>query len=507
MLVVPRSLPPAPTALARSGLALCLLALSCAPPVGDPPVDTKIAAVSAAGTAGPANLDLLFMIDNSPEMAPMQQKLTAQLPTFLTALESLPGGLPNVHIAVVSSDLGAPSDSAATIGCTTAGDQGIFQSQPRGCAEMVLPSATYISNVNGVANYTGNIADVLGCITPLGESGCGFEHQLGSIARALGADGAPAPSQNAGFLRPDAELAIIIFSHLDDCSAPRGTVLYSLNDGMANLTNAYGPLTTYRCNRFGHLCIDPTGDPPKLAQPPLIPPADVQGPSSAPTLNLTSCESLETDALLTPVSTFVSDIKALKSDPENQIVVGAIVAPPTPYTVAWLPSGAELWPQIEHACGSAADVTPTGQVSTDGSFGDPSVRISQWVQGFGGNGVTTSICDGSYTDAFSAIVNRIAAHLQTASVTPTTTDAGGTGTTGGDGAGVDGDGGTLATDADGSSFGGDGDASGSGTAGPAPRNGLTDGGCDVVAGRPNAWGLVLLAALLIVARRRRAPSR
>jgi hypothetical protein len=515
MLVVPRSSPPAPTALARSLLALCLLAVSCAPLGGDLLVDTKVAAVSASGTAGPGNLDLLFMIDDSPEMAPMQQKLTAQLPTFLTALESLPGGLPNIHIAVVSSDLGAPSDSAAAIGCTTTGDQGIFQSQPRGCAEMVLPSATYIANVNGVANYTGNIADVLSCITPLGESGCGFEHQLGSIARALGADGAPAPSQNAGFLRPDAELAIIIFSHLDDCSAPRGTVLYSFNGGMANLSNALGPMTTFRCNRFGHLCIDPTGDPPKLAQPPLIPPADVQGPSSAPTLNLTSCESLETDALLTPVSTFVSDIKALKSDPENQIVVGAIVAPPTPYTVAWLPSGAELWPQIEHTCGSAGDVTPTGQVSTDGSFGDPSVRISQWVQGFGDNGVTTSICDGSYADAFSAIVNRIAAHLQTASVAPTTTgaggsgttDAGGTGTTDVGGLGFDGGGGTLATGADGSSSTGDGDASGTGTAGHSQRNGLSDGGCDVVAGRPNASGLVLLVAVLIVARRRRAPSR
>ena len=212
MLVVPRSSPPAPTALARSLLALCLLAVSCAPLGGDLLVDTKVAAVGAAGTAGPGNLDVLLMIDDSPEMAPMQQKLTAQLPTFLTALESLPGGLPNIHIAVVSSDLGAPSDSAAAIGCTTTGDQGIFQSQPRGCAEMVLPSATYISNVNGVVNYAGNIADVLSCITPLGESGCGFEHQLGSIARALGADGAPAPSQNAGFLRPDAELAIIVLS-------------------------------------------------------------------------------------------------------------------------------------------------------------------------------------------------------------------------------------------------------------------------------------------------------
>ena len=55
---------------------------------------------------------------------------------------------------------------------------------------------------------------------------------------------------------------------------------------------------------------------------------------------------------------------------------------------------------------------PRGQpATTDGSFGDPAVRISQWVQAFGGNGVTASICDGNYANAFNAIASRIGAHL------------------------------------------------------------------------------------------------
>jgi hypothetical protein len=35
------------------------------------------------------------------------------------------------------------------------------------------------------------------------------------------------------------------------------------------------------------------------------------------------------------VSQFVSDVKLLKSDPDNQILVAAITAPAAPYTVHW----------------------------------------------------------------------------------------------------------------------------------------------------------------------------
>ena len=80
----------------------------------------------------PGDLDVLFMIDNSSSMTEMQQKLEDQLPQFVSALEALPMGLPNIHIAVVSSDMGAPGDATGSIGCTSLGDQGMFQNQPRG---------------------------------------------------------------------------------------------------------------------------------------------------------------------------------------------------------------------------------------------------------------------------------------------------------------------------------------------------------------------------------------
>ena len=372
----------------------------------------------AAGTTfiGPRNneVDILFMIDNSPEMTSMEAKLNAQLPLFVQALQSLPLP-PSLHIAVVSSDMGAPGDSTGSIQCTAMGDQGKFESIARGtCTDTTLaPGNTFISDADRMPNYSdASLADVLQCIALLPDHGCGFEHQLASIDRALGGDG-QLPSTNAGFLRPEAALAIVILTNEDDCSAPANTELYSLNGGQQNIANPLGPIANYRCNQFGHLCTDPTTG--AVIAPPLVPPSDARGTAAAPTLDLTDCTSNGAgNGLLTPVAQFISDIKSLKTDPDNQIVVAAIAAPATPYTVAWLPpSGGqntqpgELWPVIEHSCGSAGGyVNPAGQIVTDGSFGDPGVRIAAFVKAFP-YGYLESVCDPSYTSVLSALTARI----------------------------------------------------------------------------------------------------
>ena len=526
MSVSPRFLPMLPRTFARFAIGLGLVAASCAQK-SDTSVESTTAAVTAAtddASAAPGDLDILFMIDNSSSMTEMQQKLAAQIPAFVTALQSLPNGLPNVHIAVVSSDMGAPGDQTTALGCTMVGDDGLFQSAPRAtCTDTTLAAgATFISNVDGVANYTGNLADVFSCIAGLGDTGCGFEHQLASISRALGADGSPAPAQNAGFLRPGAELAIVLLSNEDDCSAPAGTTLYSLGVGgsnQQNIANALGPISNYRCNQYGHLCVDSAASGPScLLEPPRSPPADAQGTASAPTLDLTDCESDDSYGMLTSISSFANGIKALKADPDNQIVVGAIVAPPTPYTVAWVPAAGgqntlpgELWPEVEHSCGAMGtdDVNPKSTMSpTDGSFGDPAVRITQYVQAFGANGVTGSVCDNSYANAFSAIVSKIGAHLPGGS--GNVSGAGGTGNT----AialpicanGIDhvaADGGVTATG------GTSGVVCGTGGTGGAPSDGLHSGGaCDVGSSRPTVLSLGLLLLLVTFAwRRRRATAR
>jgi len=364
------------------------------------------------------DLDLLFMIDNSSGMTAMQQKLAVQIPAFLQVLQQLPNGLPNLHIAVVSSDMGAPGDQTRSLGCTDMGDQGQFKSQVGAAATMctattLAQGATFISDVNGQTNFTDPLADVLACIAQPGAAGCGFEQPLASTIRALGAEGNPPPASNTGFLRTGAYLGIVLLTNEDDCSAPANTPLFSLNGGPQSLSNPLGPIANYRCNQFGHLCMDSSGN---AIQPPLNPPAAASG--SPPMLTLTGCMSNDTGGAdnLTPVSEFVADIKRLKADPDNQILVAAITTPAQPYTVTWVPpvtpssgTSGELWPQIMHACGAQGgdDVNPNAsQYTTDGSFGDPAVRVTQFVDAFP-NSVLASICDVSYRSAMQVIATKL----------------------------------------------------------------------------------------------------
>ena len=287
-------------------MTLGLAAASCAQPNVDSSAGASPAAVTAAATGtSPGNLDVLFMIDNSSSMTVMQQKLASQIPSFLTALQNLPMGLPNIHIAVVSSDMGAPGTSTSSI---------IVRRAVITASSSPEPPASLTPTVASVAPPVSMAAVRAGA--PVGTTpelpvarqpeqrrdvhlqrrrgrqlhrrpvhaavvhdrprrhGCGFENQLASISRALGADGTPAPSSNAGFLRPDAQLAIVVLSNEDDCSAPANTTLYSLNGGQQNIANPLGPIANYRCNQFGHLCVDPAASgvacftAPPLNRPP-----------------------------------------------------------------------------------------------------------------------------------------------------------------------------------------------------------------------------------------------
>jgi hypothetical protein len=351
-----------------------------------------------------------------------QSKLYDQIPNFLSVLK-VPTIPLNLHIAVITADMGVSGDTLAGTTCSPHGDDGAFQSRPRGtCTDTTLSAgATFLADDGrGTTNFTGSIASVLQCISLVGNDGCAFPQPLAAAEHALGADnitdGLPTPpAANTGFLRPDAGLAIIFLANQDDCSAPDGTPLFS-PDGGQNLENPLGPLGHYRCNQFGHLCRDQASG--ELLMPPLTPPADAQGTAGAPTLDLASCQDNDTGTgLLTPVSQFVADIRALKPDPDEQILVAAIVSPPSPYSVAWVPAGnqstvpGELWPEVEHSCGIAGgdDVNPEASMSsTDPSFGDPAVRLAQFVGAFP-QSVLASICNPSYAPVVQTIATKIAA--------------------------------------------------------------------------------------------------
>jgi hypothetical protein len=343
------------------------------------------------------NIDIVFMVDDSSSMAPLQNKLTAQFPVFMNVLKGLPGGLPNVHIGVVSSSMGAGANPAVDH-CPPGGDQGIFHVKPLGktCATGVLnPNQNFIINVMGQANYTGDISDVFSCIAALGEGGCGFEHKFESVLRALGADGAPAPTQNANFLRDDAYLAIILITNEDDCSAPPNSDLF--DSSSQTVSDPLGPLQSYRCNEFGHVC---AGHPP-----PRTPagPTDLSG----------MCDSAE-DGRLLKVADVVTAMKRIKKDP-NKILVAAIAGPTMPYVVNIGPSQVKgdpsMWPYVQHSC-----------MAGDGTYADPSIRIKKWVDAFGTNGVFEEICNDTFAPALTVIANEIGRKIGAPCVTGTVLD-------------------------------------------------------------------------------------
>jgi hypothetical protein len=174
---------------------------------------------------GVPQLDLLFVIDDSEGMAPLQAALTAGIGALLDGLAGA-----DYRIGVVSTDLGI--DPYSGPGCTVAGGAGgRLLNLPRlpGC---VGPGERFLTRTN-----TADPGAAFACIASLGENGCGFERPLEAALRALG----PAmPATNQGFLRSAASLLIVIVSNEDDCSAA-DPKLYDPD------ATSVGPWTSYRC--------------------------------------------------------------------------------------------------------------------------------------------------------------------------------------------------------------------------------------------------------------------
>jgi hypothetical protein len=236
-------------------------------------------------------VDILFMVDNSPSMDPKQNALAANFGKMIQVLQTIPDGsggqsLPDVHIGVISSDMGSGSDPVGTNCRRVLGDRGLlYGNDPNNSLASVAPNAVpgsdqgqgghpdpngcglhsgarWISDIadpagNGkrIKNYDGDIQTVFSCLaTHVGTGGCGFEHQLQSVRVALNADypNNDINPENIGFVRPKGYLAIVLITDEDDCSADPDD---GTNDSMF-LQNQQIPTETasLRCATRGHLC-------------------------------------------------------------------------------------------------------------------------------------------------------------------------------------------------------------------------------------------------------------
>ena len=307
------------------------------------------------------NVDILFVIDSSPSMLDEQAALTASFPLMMDALATLQGGLPNVHIGVVTTDMGTQASNGMTgpgIGsgpgsCMGTGDDGVLRHN-----SAALGGATFISDIdNGdgtrMVNYTGNLRDVFTDIASVGANGCGFEQPLAAVRRAI-----ETPA-NVGFIRPDANLAIIVLSDEDDCSMKSPLLLSSD-------TSTMGALQSFRCTRFGVKCAGGGATPDDM---------NTIGPK-------TDCESSTTSQYVDDIATFTTYLTALKNDP-YAVMIGAIVGNPDHVAVELRmpPGGGTVIPALADVCAS------TDQVA------DPAVRLGQIAGAFPERSIVSSICD------------------------------------------------------------------------------------------------------------------
>jgi len=317
------------------------------------------------------DLDVLFMIDSSLSMKDEQDSLKANFPRFISVLESIEGGLPNVHLGVITPDLGTQAlDGAATAitGCTaTGGKKGILHGIPNG--------PLFLSDIDDGAggrtrNYTGTLADQFTQLADVGTTGCGIEQHLEAIKVAL--DDNPA---NAGFLRPNALLAVVIVADEDDCSLAQ----HSLFDGMVDA--AYGDRVNFRCTHEGITCDSPSTD------------LDQTGPRE-------DCHPKADSTMLTHIDRYATFLKGLKADPRDVIVAG-IVGNPDPFSIMTSPMSG--LPVLAPSCTYNG---PTGQQSAY-----PAVRMADLLQRFPDTNTLTTICDadlsGGLTQVAAAIKRQV----------------------------------------------------------------------------------------------------
>jgi hypothetical protein len=317
------------------------------------------------------DVDLLFVVDDTRAVGPKQEALLAGFPALVAALRAAPGGLPNLRVGVVSSNMGAFGSRLAE--CDHS-DRGLLQGPVPGCA--AAPQGRFLVSLDGGSrsNFAGDPADAFACLVrALGTEGCGFEQPLAAARRALDMD---QPLENEGFLRPGALLGLVVVSGEDDCSAPATTDLFE-----PSLTR-YGPQRSFRCSRYGHLC---GGAPP---------------PATATAQPLADCRSAEDGGKLTPVSEMAHFFQSLVA-PER-LLVSVIAGPPAPYAVQVVDGEAELAPSCRSATGTAV----------------PAVRLEQFARSFGARGAFSSSCDANLSGALGrfgqSIVQQVGAACLTA---------------------------------------------------------------------------------------------
>ncbi len=335
---------------------------------------TKMGMFTEIHRMGTTKVDLLFVVDSSNGMAEAQRTLSNQLQAMVRELVG-PGarddGFPppplrDLHIAVVSADLGAGGYEVPTC---DGSDDGVMQNLGRfdecdetydapDCDDESCPwlvhSCEHLDD--GTDPEDPPIWDDFGCIGTLGVTGCGYEQPLESALRALTTQSEPG-GPNAGFLREDSLLGIIFITDEDDCSAADPALFDPLREDLGS--------PNVRCATH--------------------------------------------DELLHPVSRYREGLLELRAGREDLVVVAAIAG--IPIDGSWNPGDSiEELRELERLNpDQPTELLPSCHTGT--AYATPPVRLAELVYSFGNNGILHSICNSDWTPALQAITRKIQVRL------------------------------------------------------------------------------------------------
>lgn len=197
---------------------------------------------------GPSQLDILFVVDNSGTMGTKQRQLALGVSRMVDVLRS-PDVDASVRIAVTTSDMGGPPMNR---GCGPGDDGALLYSScldrpldfqdewgrrvrfNTACASSCTFDSAALKTKGGKDGQPPNwleieagrsnlvdqgvdVAAALACVLPQGINGCGYESQLDAMRAALRKG-----AVQGGFLRDEANLAVIHVTDELDCSRNRG---------------------------------------------------------------------------------------------------------------------------------------------------------------------------------------------------------------------------------------------------------------------------------------------
>jgi hypothetical protein len=158
-------------------------------------------------------LDILFVVDDTPAVAGVEANLLAQYAVFAQVLQAFPFGAPPMHVAFIPATLPSGDCSPPGIRGATCG--------------LAAPDQFLTADYCDVdQNSSGSLGDAFGCLGSFGAQSCGTAQPLEAARRALGGDPSGGVLRGrTGFLTPGAALDIVFVTGQDDASARNGALL------------------------------------------------------------------------------------------------------------------------------------------------------------------------------------------------------------------------------------------------------------------------------------------